>query len=619
MKSAVIYARYSSERQTEQSIEGQLRICNEFAKQNDLEIVDTYIDRAMTGTNDNRPAFQKMLKDAEISGLWQIVLVYAIDRFGRNSIEVAVNKQKLKKNKKTLISATQRTSENIDGSKNLDGIILENMYIGLAEYYSAELSQKIKRGLHESRQKGFCGGGRPPYGYFYKDRRVCIDEERADVIRFIFKEYYSGKVVREIIDELTEKGVLYHGKRFIENTIFKILHNEKYIGIARYDDGVYNNIFPALIDKNTFDGVQTILSQNKIGSRNPNSVYLLKNKIICGCCGNRYQGDCGTNPRGNTFYYYSCMCRKKLHICTSEQLKKEVFENMITGIIFKILKNDEKVDAIAEKLTEICNGKAKENSAAELLKKDKTELQKSIDNVMKAIEQGIITESTKARLQDLETKKHSLEEKILLAEYSEQQKITKQEIYDYLKTTLKKEPRFLLNLLVNKIIVYKDKIEIFFNFTNRTPPTPPIPPRRYARFIETNDIPPADSEKTAGVLNNFFRLLFLRSAVFFQIFLFFRIFLLLLSVVFFFFRKLPDHLIRADRRKSARSAEHNGNNDIIRRNDFGQSKITNNAADNAAPRCNQGNKPLEFFVFPHGMLDDIDHPIHDRRYCGNAD
>ena len=130
MKYAVIYARYSCERQTEQSIEGQLRICNEFAEKNDLKIVDTYIDRAMTGTNDHRPEFQRMLSDSDKPQIWDIVLVYALDRFGRNSIEVAVNKQRLKKNNKILISATQRTSMNIDGSKNLDGIILENVMIG---------------------------------------------------------------------------------------------------------------------------------------------------------------------------------------------------------------------------------------------------------------------------------------------------------------------------------------------------------------------------------------------------------------------------------------------------------------------------------------------------------
>lgn len=130
MKYAVIYARYSCERQTEQSIEGQLRICNEFAEKNDLRIVDTYIDRAMTGTNDHRPEFQRMLSDSDKPQIWDIVLVYALDRFGRNSIEVAVNKQRLKKNNKILISATQRTSMNIDGSQNLDGIILENVMIG---------------------------------------------------------------------------------------------------------------------------------------------------------------------------------------------------------------------------------------------------------------------------------------------------------------------------------------------------------------------------------------------------------------------------------------------------------------------------------------------------------
>ena len=86
MKTAVVYARYSSEKQTEQSIEGQLRVCQEFAAKNDIKIVDTYIDRATTGTNDNRAAFQKMLSDSEKNPIWDIVLVYALDRFGRNTM-----------------------------------------------------------------------------------------------------------------------------------------------------------------------------------------------------------------------------------------------------------------------------------------------------------------------------------------------------------------------------------------------------------------------------------------------------------------------------------------------------------------------------------------------------
>ena len=185
MKYAVIYARYSCERQTEQSIEGQLRICNEFAEKNDLRIVDTYIDRAMTGTNDHRPEFQRMLSDSDKPQIWDIVLVYALDRFGRNSIEVAVNKQRLKKNNKILISATQRTSMNIDGSKNLDGIILENVMIGLAEYYSAELSQRYEEDYTKTERKGLYSGGFIPFGYTVKDRKVYVDEDKAEIVRFI--------------------------------------------------------------------------------------------------------------------------------------------------------------------------------------------------------------------------------------------------------------------------------------------------------------------------------------------------------------------------------------------------------------------------------------------------
>ena len=285
MKSAVIYARYSSERQNDQSIEGQLRICNQYAKDNEINIVDTYIDKAMTGTNDQRAAFQQMLADSSKPVPWDIVLVYAIDRFGRNSIEIAVNKQKLKKNGKTLISATQRTSENIDGSKNLDGILLENMYIGLAEYYSAELSQKVLRGLHENRLKGLYSGGRVCFGYRVENKKVLIHEDEAEVVRWIFQQYAEGKLAKDIIAELAAKGIRHRGKVFPMNTLYGMLRLEKYIGITRHKDGVYANIYPAIVPKPLFDEVQRILERNKIGSRSNETEYYLRNKLFCGHCG----------------------------------------------------------------------------------------------------------------------------------------------------------------------------------------------------------------------------------------------------------------------------------------------------------------------------------------------
>ena len=146
MKTAVIYARYSSDNQTEQSIEGQLRVCQEYAKNNDILLLDTYIDRAMTGTNDNRADFQRMLKDSARNH-WDYVLVYKIDRFSRNKYEMAIHKKTLRDNGTRLLSATEYIPD------SPEGIILESMLEGYAEYYSAELSQKIRRGMNESRQK----------------------------------------------------------------------------------------------------------------------------------------------------------------------------------------------------------------------------------------------------------------------------------------------------------------------------------------------------------------------------------------------------------------------------------------------------------------------------------
>ena len=147
MKTAVIYARYSSDRQTEQSIEGQVRVCNDYAERNDILIVNQYVDRATTGTNDNRDAFQQMMKDSDKKA-WDYVLVYKLDRFSRNKFEMAMHRKHLKDNGIKILSAM----ENIPDSP--EGILLESLLEGMNQYYSEELSQKTRRGQRETRLKG---------------------------------------------------------------------------------------------------------------------------------------------------------------------------------------------------------------------------------------------------------------------------------------------------------------------------------------------------------------------------------------------------------------------------------------------------------------------------------
>ena len=307
---------------------------------------DTYIDRATTGTNDNRAAFQQMLKDSE-NAAWEVVLVYAIDRFGRNSVEVALNKQRLKTNGKVLISATQRTSDNLDGTKNLDGILLENVYIGIAEYYSAELSQKILRGLRESRRKGQFCGGKIPYGYYVTDKKVQVDEEKAEVVRFIFRQYAAGVYVPKIICKLNEKGLLHNGKPFLPNAIYGILRNERYLGIMRIRDEVYDNIYPQIVDADLYEKVKRKLIKNKIGSRSVKEVYLLRNKVKCGYCGNIISAECGTARNGETIRYYKCLGRKKHHNgCDKHPVRKEALEELVLDSVIEAMQ-DEKTMNVA--------------------------------------------------------------------------------------------------------------------------------------------------------------------------------------------------------------------------------------------------------------------------------
>ena len=285
-RNAVIYARYSSHNQTEQSIEGQLRVCHEYAQREGFTIVGEYIDRAISGKTDDRPDFQRMISDSR-KRAFQYVIVYKLDRFARNRYDSAVYKHKLKQNGVKVVSAMENIGD------NPEGIILEAVLEASAEYYSLELAQKIKRGKRESAMKGQFNGGTPPFGHRSVDRRLVIDEAKAPFVKRAFEQYAAGVPKKRIVAELNAAGLRNrNGKPFGHTALQVALQNEKYIGIQRFSDIVIEDACPALVDRETFDKVQERIKQNRRegGKNKAKMEYLLTGKAFCGYCGSTITG-----------------------------------------------------------------------------------------------------------------------------------------------------------------------------------------------------------------------------------------------------------------------------------------------------------------------------------------
>ena len=462
MKTAVIYARYSSDSQTEQSIEGQLRVCEEYAQKNNILILNTYIDRAMTGTNDNRPDFQRMIKDSSRKE-WNYVLVYKLDRFSRNKYETAIHKKTLKDNGVKVLSAM----ENIPDTP--EGIILESLLEGMNVYYSAELSQKVKRGMRETRLIGFYQGGGLPYGYKVVDRKVVIDETRAETVRFMYDSYSKGITVKTMIAELTAKGILYKGKPFAPNTVYGILGNEKYSGSYRKDDEIIDNIYPQLIPTDTYQKVRDKAEKNKFGKRSIKTVYLLRHKVKCGYCGRPISAETGTARNGEVKRYYKCIGRKKDNNgCIKTQIPKDFLEEFVSNVIIEKLIDTQNIDTIIAEIMRRQN--LNENGNLKMLSNEKSRIDRALDNLVTAIENGITSNTTNKRLHDLEKQQEELERQILIERSKTAVKLNERDIRQYYEQALRLEMPMLINFLVKEIVLYNDKIEIYFNTPIKTSP-----------------------------------------------------------------------------------------------------------------------------------------------------
>ena len=464
---AVIYARYSSDNQREESIEGQIRECTAYAEKNGITVVKHYIDRALSAKTDNRPDFQQMIKDSE-KRLFDIVLVWKLDRFARNRYDSAHYEYQLERNHVKLVSATEPISD------SPAGIMVKSMLTGMAEYYSAELSEKVVRGMTENVLKGKYNGGTIPIGFKVDEEKFFqVDPLKAPFVVEAFQRYNDGATMKELMNWLNDSGVTTNrNQKFTYNSVQKLLTNKRYIGENHFKDIVMPDSIPAIVDKDLFEEVQLKIKKN---SRAParhkaEDDYLLTTKLFCGMCGAMMFGECGTGRNKVVHHYYKCATAKRFKTCKKKTVRKEWLEDLVIAETMKLIQDDAVIDAIVAEVMELQD---QENTTLPLLEKQMREVENGIENMLNAIQAGVLTNSTKSRLEKLEAQQKELEvriaeEKIARPRLSENQVRFWLTRFRKLDPNVKSHRETLINTFVNAVYLYDEKVLITFNYKDGT-------------------------------------------------------------------------------------------------------------------------------------------------------
>ena len=394
---------------------------------------------------------------------FEAVLVYQLDRFARNRYDSAINKAKLKKNGVRVISAKENITD------DASGILVEGVLESMAEYYSAELSQKIRRGMDINAQKCLSNGSLPGLGFKVDaDRKFYVDPEAAAVVREIYERYASGETVAEITKDLNARQIkTAHGKEFNKNSLHRILRNKRYIGVYLYKDMEIPGGMPRIIEDELFERVQHILNKNKQapGRTRGKEEYLLTTKLFCGYCREMMTGYGGTSRNKNAYHYYSCKnSRKKL--CDKKIVQKEKIEDRVVSVCRKLL-TDENIEKISKSVADACQADY-DGSGVKRIKTAIRETEAAIENLWIALEKGQSVDMITERIEKRKIEKAELEAQLAI-EMNKQVIYTEPQIRHYL-TSLRTGDlndinirRGFINIFVRAIYLYDDKMTIYLN------------------------------------------------------------------------------------------------------------------------------------------------------------
>lgn len=450
MKRAVIYARYSAgPNQTDVSIEGQEKICSEYIHRHGYAYAGMYADRHISGRTDRRPEFQRMVDEADS---FDVVVVYSLDRFSRDKYDSAIYKKALRDHGVVVESASESIPE------GPEGILFEGMLEAMAEYYSAELSKKIRRGLDVKAEKGLSVGGPTPFGYILKDGKYEADPQTAPHVREVFERYAAGSTFADCARYLNGLGfTTSKGGPFGSGTIKKMLSNKKYAGFYVYAGTEIEGGMPQIVTEDLYYKVKKKMTKNK--PHKPRGEYALTGKLICGSCGSWMRGTSGTGKNGDVHYYYKCP-KKDRRPVPRDRLEKAVAE-CVRGT----LSDPVRLDTLVDKLLAYQEEERRTDAKYGALEKNLKETERKIGNLVDMITEHGGSQDLADRLDQLQTDRAIM--RADLEKLNTGPILSRDVIRQGLQLALLEDhvtDAAVIRIFVHQVVLHDDRLLIEYNF-----------------------------------------------------------------------------------------------------------------------------------------------------------
>ncbi len=417
---AAAYARFSTDRQTENSIAYQLDAIRKYCAAHDIQITATYTDEGCTGTNADRAGFQAMVAAAR-SGAIDTVVIYDISRGSRDVGDWFTFRKAMMYLGVTVISATGQRLGDLTNSQDF---LTELITVGMGQVEVLGTRQKSIDGVAVKAKQGAFLGGVPPLGYDISKGSYVINPAEAALVRNIFAWYAAGKSYDYIVDHL--RGAIgKRGRPIGKNTLNGILQNERYIGVytwnkkkckllRKWAGGAPNpnvtrieNAIPPIIDKETWEKVQKRMKDNKHNARNKaRHNYLLSGLIECEACGSAYVGHASTNKKGFSTRYYCCGNKYRTHTCGAKNINADEIETFVVQHLKEYLRTVDYTET-AQYIADQVNNASPDLSAE---KAELAQINAQISNGVKAILSGLVVPELEAELDRLRVRKSELED-----------------------------------------------------------------------------------------------------------------------------------------------------------------------------------------------------------------